>query len=519
MRSLTKSSIRLTITELLLFASAALVALLVVNRPPIFDDVLFGDDRQVWDGHVSGTYASSIQESLRNVSIDKWRPVNTTAMIAILNMFGTSYQNYFWFSTVLIGALLVAVFVGAKSLLGRHQNRAAKVAMYLVVLVIGSSPFTYFGRSGVFGFLEFMPLVLCVSSFIIYQKAKIDHSRRSIVYSSLVALIGGLIHERYLAFSAVMMLLISLHARSEPRFKGLWLIYFGNICFYVYSAGVVLNANTLKGGGEAKLNESAGLWILSRVYFAMLHLVGGAGGEQVYFDPSRPTAFAPGMTFEQNYEWILPVVIGFVASLLCIGIVRESFRRTTPWEQQSSQSRLQFEMLLVATALLIPGATVLQRIEARWLFGSLVFSCLLLVSLTTVKTLLVRWSALGILCLLLIGNIYHRSSFAEYDWWRIRTKSVLDVIREEEPATGYWNIAVTWPDRMDVHSGLGWSLGYGSVLRTLDNGPQTVLFGVIDELPTCPTPCLFVSVTDIGNQFNDWRKSDFQVVTTYWDNP
>lgn len=518
MKYLTKHSIRELAVDFSLFLSTAIGGLLLINRPPIFGDILLGDDLQVWEGHIGGTFASSIQESLRNASLDKWRPLNTTAMITILKMFETSYRSYYWFSTVLIGALLVAVFVGARSLLGTQSNRESKVATYLLVLAIGSSPFTYFGRSGVFGFLEFMPLILCVSSFAIYQRAKILHSPLLVAYSALVALAGGLVHERYLAYSAMMMLLVAWHARREPRFRGLWLTYFGNVVFYVYSAGVVLNANTLKGGGEANLNESAGVWILRRIFFAVLHLAGGAGGESVYFDPFRPTAFSPGMTFGQNYSLLFPIAIGCLVLLMLVGVVRETIRRTEGPPKHHAWPNLRVEVLLIAIALLLPGATVVQRIEARWLFGSLVFFCLLLSAFSAAKTRLVRWTAMSTLSLIIVGNVYHRDSFSEYDWWRARTKPVLDVVRKEEPAAGDWNIAITWPDHMDVHSGLAWSLGNGSALRTLDNGPQTILFGVIDELPVCPAPCLYVTVTDTGNRFRDFRKTEFQTITTAWRN-
>lgn len=501
--------------EYMAVAICAWISLFILNSPPVNFGVFLGDDLQVWEGHNTGTFASNFQESIRNSSLDKWRPLNTIFMISILNVLGDSYRNFYFFSTGLLMLVLVAMWVNIRSITPSNSKSKFVVPM-LGVLVVGSSPFTFFARSGVFGLLEIGPVILCLASFHIYQRARKQESRRLVTYSSLIALSAGLIHERFFMFSFALMAMLAWRSREIRRFQGMWLLPLCNVIFYVYSGAVVLNANVLKGGGESNLNESIGLWILPRYVNAIIHLLGGAGGESVFYDPSKPTLFTRGMMFDDNYSLVLPVIV--VALLLSVYL--SFFRPREERSQVHTDSMIVHsqckELLLVSAALLLPAATVAGRIEARWLFGSLVFLVVAVSSSPPQQLMISRVGRLGILVLLTFGNLSNRDSYKEFSWWRIRGEGVLDAVRNNSPASGAWNVAVVWPDGQDINSVTRWALGGGKVFRDLDNGPHEIVFGTSDQVSRCPAPCLIIEATDVGNTKGDYRKAEFQSITTYW---
>jgi len=491
------------------------VSLLGLNSSSINNGVFLGDDLQVWEGHKAGTFASDFQESIRNTALDKWRPLNTTLMIPLLSVFGDSYRNYFWFSTLLLALLLTVMWVTTQ-VFAPSSKRSAVLISLLGVLVVGGSHFTFFARSGVFGLLEIGPVIFCLWSFLLYQRGCESDSRRLIVYSSLTALAAGLIHERFFMFSLAIAVMIAWRSRKIKRFQGLWLLPIGNIAFYVYSATVVLNANALKGGGELNFNEVVGVWVIPRYLYALIHLLGGAGGESVFFDPLKPSQFTAGMTLSDNYSLMLPITVCLFGLLGATPFFRrQAWSRVMVGEARPGRNQ-GIEALFVSACLLAPAATVAGRIETRWLLGSLVFLVIAIASAPLPESSLSKIGRCGILILLLLGNLTFRDSYQEFDFWRIRAENVIDAIRNNEPQSGAWNLAIVWQDESDINSVTAWALGGGSVLRSLDNGPHEIIFGTRNQVEICPSRCLVVEVTDVGNTKRDYRKAEFQTITTFW---
>lgn len=495
---------------------------LFLNNPQIYDGQFLGDDLQVWTGHNAGTFASNFQESIRNTSLDKWRPINTLLMIPLLQVFEDSHRNFYYFSTCLLAITLTALWMTARKI-KRHSSAVSTSAVLLGVLAVGSSPFTFFARSGVFGLLEIGPVILCLVSFYIFQLAKLNSGRRLLLYSSMFALASGLIHERFLAFSFALSIIIAWRARTIVSWWGLWLMPLFNILFYVYFASVVLNANVLKGGGEQQLNDTAGIWIVRRSLLAAIHLIGGAGGETIFFDSARPHQFAPKMEFSDNYSPKLPLLILIsIVFIACMYIRRWRTNSVSLGEESQSSINSSIEALVIATALLLPAATVSERIETRWLFAPLVFLVLALMILPSAMYWPARAGQLTVLVLFIVSNYTSQNSYQEFDFWRIRSVNVIEaVVKGSEQIQGEWNLAIVWPEPNDVHSILNWSLGDGKVFNELENKPikiisghQSQIFSPDSDLVENPGLYLIVKVSDIGNFKNDVRKYKFQTIQT-----
>lgn len=535
--------IRQRVVELSTLGFAVAMSLLVLNNPPIYSGRFLGDDLQMWGGHLDGTFASNLQESVRHVGIDKWRPVNTTVMILVFRSLGDSYINFYWLSSAVIALIMIGLYVVSRAIAGGSQRRGNLIPL-LGAVVVGTSPFTFAGRAGVIGFLEFAPVLFCLGAFYLYQSAKRQGSRRLVVYSAILSLIAGLTHERFFLFSLALAIVIFVHGRREVRFRGFWLLYVANYVFYFFVSMIVLDTDAFRGGGEIPLSASFGWWILYRLVFSILHLFGAAGGEAVFFRASEPSQFLFGDGFATNYSLGFPIAL---ATILLISVVYGARRLRQSRQGKASRTVLpaSAEALVVAIALLIPSATVISRIESRWLFASLVFLCLaVIVSSNSLNPVSIVLSLL-FLGMILVSNISHRGSYEKFDFWKFRAAQVVDAVRQNAPNEGPWNVAIVVPaydgenvsakatseasprdqrgsevseENQDLRV-LVWALGYGNdePYQPLDNPPRAVGFKFNEaEALDCPRPCLIVSVKEVGNVPFDVRRLGFQRVSVRW---
>lgn len=543
---LTHRDIKRPALEAFTVCIAVAISLLFLNNPPIYSAKFLGDDLLMWGGHLDGTYASSLQESLRNVGAGKWRPVNTTAMMLVFPVLKDSYKSFYWFSSALVALIMVGFYLTCRAPTGSSQHQR-KFLPLLGAVVVGTSPFTFAGRAGVIGFLEFAPIVCCLAAFYLYQSAKRQSSRLLMVYSAIIALIGGLIHERYLAFSLALSLVILVHGRTQARFRGFWLLYLANIGFYVFVSSIVLDLNVLRGGGEVPLSASIGLWIPFRLVFSILHLLGAAGGETVFFSSSNPTQFMFDSGFARNYSLVFP--IAFITILLVsVAYGLRQWQQSRRHKVRTTIPSASVEALVIAIALLIPSATVISRIETRWLLGTLVFLCLAVVLSSNLINPVSVALATTFFCVFLVSNVFHRDSYEKFDFWKFRAGQVVNAVKSNAPSSGEWYVAIHVPayfeeevsakatseasprdkrgaelseEREDLRI-LIWALGYGNdePFQPLDNPPQGIGF-VFDETcdPELPRPCLIVSVKDVGNIPFDLRRFEFQRVNVRWQDP
>ena len=127
-----------------------------------------------------------------------------------------------------------------------------------------------------------------------------------------------------------------------------------------------------------------------------------------------------------------------------------------------------------------------------------------------------RFGQYVILGLLILANQNNRNSYEEFDWWRVRSEKVLNVVRSNEPQSGEWGVKVVFPDSKDPNSVVAWGLGNGGAFLSLNNAPSQIVFGSSDETLICASPCLVIEVSDKGTKQFDFRKFEFQTIQTSW---
>ena len=494
---------------------------------PIIYSPFLGDDLETWNFFLTGAFPSSFQDALIFSGLEKWRPGNSLAMQIILRALGNSYLPYWYFSFLLI-LILALVALWCLRLLFTEVNIHAD-GLWLGLLAIVTSPFTFMARSGVYGFLELAPLILCIASYAQFAQAAKVGDRTHVVYSSLLALSAGLIHERFFAFSIALMLISIVRGRQQRHLRGLWLLYLANGVFYVYTSTIVLRVNVLKGGGADSLNEVYGWWIAPRLLHAIVHVLGGSGAETTYFKPTQPTSLYQGLSLAQEYNLLLPTA--FLATTLLLALFTVFRFRTTDHvivdrdlyitKYRLTRLRTLVELALISFFLIIPAATVNSRIEARWLFAPSVFIIMALVGLTSARDQLTRSLGRVLILLLLAANLLNHRSFDEFDWWRTRTENVLNVARELSPSSGYWEIAIVVPNYPEENNSVTWwGLNYGQALTNyIDNGPNGIHFGRFDVVANCNRPCLVLTVVDDPLKQPDIDRASNQQITYRWLNP
>ena len=499
------------------------IAASLLGGSPIIRTRFLGDDLEVWNAAKIGEYPTSIQSSLTFAGIDKWRPLNSLAMQAILRSFKDVYSNYWIFSWVLLLVLGAVVHYAHRKLFYIDNHRFPSSSWIGVVIVL-SSPFTFMARSGINGFLEISPIILCVISYVVFDSSTKSLTKLPIVYSALLALCAGLIHERYFAFSVAMALVAISRSRKYRYVRGMWLVFLGNGIFYIYSAVVVLRLNVFKGGGADALNEVIGFWIIPHSFHALIHLFGGSGAETTYFDIEKPENLYQGLTLVEEYNLLFPVSI----LCICIGAV---FLKTLAWKRRTPTSnearvgvieryttRTLVEITGISFALLVPAATINSRLEARWLFGSLVFLVILLGGLASSDSHASRNLARGILAILFVANVLGRWSYAEFDWWRTRSERVLTTVEQLAPEAGTWELAIIVPDYPDENNSVvWWGLNYGrAFINYLNNAPNGIYFGEHDVVSSCNRPCLVLTVQDDRRNRQEIDIADNQTIVYRW---
>jgi hypothetical protein len=396
-----------------------------------------GDDLQVLIAFEDGKYLSSLEEVFRDTSLDKWRPLNNLFLYFSLQLFGNSYVWYWFTNTGLTVLLGIVVMRGLNRFHEENVSDKFRYFKLLAVLTIIASPFSFMPRIGVFGFLELMPIIAIVLSYTVFARASsvIDFAN-----SASLALAAALIHERYLIFALAMAILGWVRSQRNSDYRGSPIFFFSVPLFHVYTTALVLEIDPFRGGGEEHLSSTAGRWMTSRFLDGFLFLFGGIGGKTVFYsidssaaplfreiiEPSGVLGISTRLT--SLIVALVFIMIGCVVPLMVLRRRKDPLLARLIMSSELYSGRI-IEPFVISVALLIPAATVISRIEMRWLFASLVF---LVLSFAAMANRLARFTVenrlmtacLGLLLLINLGGL---RSFSTYNSFRENSYRLIDV--------------------------------------------------------------------------------------------
>jgi hypothetical protein len=275
-------------------------------------------------------------------------------------------------------------------------------------------------------------------------------------------LAATLCHERYIVCSVIFVGYLVIWQRNMSIVIRTWKPLIIPV-FHVLVKAFVLQVDPLNGGGESNFRESVGTWIISHFFDAIKMLTGWFSGAGHFYNQDQLGTLA-----EQKSLGIIGPAVLTIAVLIILGFMIPQIRRRGQLGTTAT-SGSQFLLLGLALSCLIPAASVVQRIEARWLFASQIL--ILLASTTGVCAVMKsRRSFAGSVlpaAFLCLGVAYLPSSDS-FTVLRDQPTMVLDLLSERAPTNGPWSLVITQSDR-DVST--EWQFGYGDALSQLPNPP------------------------------------------------
>ncbi len=433
-----------------------------------------GDDLEVLAGIGRGEYLSHWTDIFRDVSLDKWRPINNAFLFVSLRLFGASYPAFWIVNTLLVG-ILCGVVIWLFSHLQMLRSGLSLVLVFGCLLVLVTSPFSFMFRIGVFGFLEVAPLILVLLAFGLFVRPTRSYSTK---LSAVLLGAAALIHERFLILSVLfgILALTTTSTRTNSSSKSSYWWFFLFPISWLYTTILVLRSNPLKGGGESFLDESVGLWVLGRVWDTVLFLSGSSMGRSIFYaepegllnkivDPVGGSILS--MRLWSGVLWVALLAPWFVSYLASRrGLGRGHHCGHNKSRDTFNHGYASKAAVLCGLCLLLPAATVVSRIEMRWLYGSILFAlvAMTLSILDRLNRKTYAYAMLGSLCILLSINVIGLSQFSRFNFFRENTFLLIDYIdslTEKFEPEAYGVLVIV----SDTTSYLGWSTNGGLAIE------------------------------------------------------
>ena len=320
-----------------------------------------------------GGYASSLTSCITDIGMGKWRPAFVCAVSPALDIFGDRYWCFFLLNLALVFLICLVA--------GNVLKRIVQLPEWLVVLcvlVVPFSRFAWYGRISPFGLMEFGALLFALL-FIRQFMAALDQQTISSWYlAGTFASLSALFHERYLVLLAAGFLVAIFNVRNKrtPVSFAPWLVFSG---FLFVVKVLFLRTDPLVGGGEAPLKASFDTWVLEHFFVGLKAVFGIGNGTNISFDTTGYARLpALGVLGE---VWLVVLTMMLLLCALKTALQRGvlTFNNDSSKDSIERQTVLGQLLLMSGLLLIIPAATVISRIEGRWLFGPEVFLFLFMI--------------------------------------------------------------------------------------------------------------------------------------------
>lgn len=452
------------------------------NHPMVGDDFLGIRDSQM------PIRNGSFIENVWLVGGGKWRPLSTSILLWLGQSWGYDYAKFQILNSILLVGLAWATgFVALR--LGVPFGVAMAMSGATVL-----SPFTWMAQTSIYGMMELLALLLTLASAYFAIKVISNHarSRLNVVLSVIFLFAAGHAHERFVSCSLVLTLFFLCLSKSHDARRWAWTPLLIPI-FYVASRAFVLRLDPLQGGGESNLGQNLGNWIIAHFFDAMRMLFGGYSATGVFYT-ANPLA---DLRTRSDLDW-LPVVAVAGLSLICLLFLREHSAegRTDERRRKLSQSML---LLCLSLSVLLPAATVAERIEGRWLFAPQVLIVLAVGVLSSrsesIWGVASRYFCPVFFCLV---ALYYLPNSADYLRFRDQPSQVMSAVAEAAPEYGPWVLVIS---QVDPAVPTEWQFGYGNAFTQLPNPPYlaSVVTGRRNDCPVLKKqiPCVVVRLSGL----------------------
>ena len=433
---------------------------------------LFGDDfllvnfwgRQPID-------AKSVWDLFWLTGQDKWRPVSTIPLVLLSRHLG--FNNHYFLLVNLVLLSILASIVGCYTYSLSKRFSVAIVSTAAVTL----TPFNWYAQTSLFGLMEVLDVLLCLIALILICKnyEKETGLRFALAYIFLLA--SSLCHERFLIVAISTWAYSQFFSRNKDnnRFSKYLLTI---PLIHIFFKGFVLQIDPLTGGGESNLRSGYGLWIIEHFKDSLGALFGMKSGLGIYYSEG---------TFQTNVSnshfglFGLLVFLPAIASLAYISFKRVD-QSHSPVVASTSLLFMKSGLFFVtALSLLIPAATVVERVEGRWLLASQVFlliafigAVIALWNRNSTSQTIISCIAISFSLAIVTTGLMYRGQTKDYLAIQSQPTLALQKIESEVPTNEDWGLLI---NQTDETMPTAWQFGYGAIFSQLPNPPSFVQFG------------------------------------------
>jgi hypothetical protein len=342
---------------------------------------------------------------------------------------------------------------------------------------VALTPFNWYAQTSLFGLMEVLDVLLCLIGLLLLCKNFEKETVGNFVFAYVFLLAASLCHERFLivAISCWAYSLLFRREEGNNRFS----IYLLTIpLFHIALKGLVLHIDPLTGGGESNVRSTFGPWIFGHLKDSVGALLGMKSGAGIYY--SEGTFQTKVSTSHLGLFGLLVFLPAFVFLVFLVSknAGRAHASRTTPISILFKKSGLFF---VTALALLIPAATVIERVEGRWLLAPQIFLLIAFVGAVislwneySPNAIMMRCIAASFSLAIVATGLMYRGQAQDYLALQFQPTLALQKLESEVPLNEDWGVIV---NQTDSSMPTEWQFGYGAIFSQLPNPPSFVQFG------------------------------------------
>ena len=463
---------------------------------PLWDGPMYGDDYLLVRGALQPNGNNGFLQDIWLTGGGKWRPANTPILLWLAKRWEFAYLPYQVLNLVLL--VICASIVGLAS----YYISKSLVTSALGAFTISVSHFTWLAQISVYGVMElsaaifFILACICTLRIFTVSEKKSPNLALSTFASATFLLLSTLTHERYLFASLGFWLVFLIYSSSSSLSVFLPHIFIMIPVLHLFFKGILLGLNPLTGGGESNLRDVGGLWIFRNLGDALLGVFGYYSGSGKYYSD-----WSLGRLAEDSDLGFVGLAIALIPILIFLfAILLKRIRFEFKTLMKTSQ--LEIFLFLTFFLTLIPGATVIQRIEFRWLFVPQIMLILLFLSIVTRMTLSSRIKTLFMISLpicFIFLSLYYRHESKVFTLLRDQPSELVRTIEKIAPKQGIWFLEI---NQIDSTMPTYWQLGYFGIFSQMKNPP----YQIASKIDACHTvnvlnPCISVVLEGASTQF------------------
>jgi len=476
-----------------LFSSATGV---LIFHLPLWDGPMYGDDYLLVRDALQPNGNNGFLQDIWLTGGGKWRPANTPILLWLAKRWEFAYLPYQVLNLILL--VICASIVGLAS----YYISKSLVACALGAFAISVSHFTWLAQISVYGVMELSAAIFfilaCMCALRIFTASNNESPNLALwtFTSAALLLLSTLTHERYLFACLGFWLVFLIYSSSSSVSVILPHIFLMIPLFHLFFKGILLSLNPLAGGGESNLRDVGGLWIFKHLGDALLGLFGYYSGSGKYYSD-----WPLGRLAEYSELGFVGLAIALIPILLYLFAIL--FQRSRfGFKTLIKISHLEIFLFLTFFLTLIPSATVIQRIEFRWLFVPHILLLLLFLTIVKQLSLSSRLKTLFMISLpicFIFLSIYYRHESKAFTLLRDQPSELVRTIEKIAPKQGNWFLEI---NQLDSTMPTYWQLGYGGIFSQMTNPP----YQIASKIEACRTvnvsiPCVSVVLDGASTQF------------------